>query len=154
MGFKIKPDDPERPQVRALLERHLTLMHKVSPRDSVHALDSKALTDPTVSFWTIWDDDLLVGCGALKAIDNTQCEIKSMHTVEEARGCGVGAAMLEHILTEARSRSFDRISLETGAQQAFAPARALYAGVGFVECPPFGSYKPDPNSVFMTLELK
>ena len=139
--------------MRSLLERHLALMHEVSPICSIHALDPHGLSDPAVSFWTVWDDDTLVGCGALKGLDATHGEIKSMHTVSEARGKGVGAAMLEHIVEAARTRQFRRVSLETGSQGAFAPARALYAKFSFTECAPFGSYKEDPNSVFMTREL-
>ncbi len=136
-----------------MLDRHLALMHEISPPESIHALAADGLTDPSVTFWTIWDDGTLVGCGALKALDATHGEIKSMHTVLEARGKGVGAAMVQHILETARDRKLYRISLETGSQPAFEPARALYRRYGFTECPPFGSYKDDPNSVFMTLEL-
>ena len=128
-------------------------MHEVSPICSIHALDPHELSDPAVAFWTVWDDGSLVGCGALKMLDATHGEIKSMHTVTEARGKGVGAAMLRHILKMAKDRKLQRVSLETGAQPAFEPARALYTKFGFSECSPFGAYEDDPNSVFMTLEL-
>jgi putative acetyltransferase len=106
-----------------------------------------------MTFWTAWDGAGLLGCGALKALDPSHGEIKSMHTAAQHRGRGVAAGLVAHMVAEARSRRYRRLSLETGAMDAFAPARALYARCGFVGCGPFGDYRPDPNSVFMTLEL-
>ncbi|MBL8350691.1 MAG: GNAT family N-acetyltransferase [Burkholderiaceae bacterium] len=150
----IQPDDPLRDDVRALLEEHLRHMHSLSPPESVHAMDWGRLRAPDITFWSVRDGEgLLLGCGALKALDARHGEIKSMRTTEAARGRGAGRAMLNHILAEARTRGCVRLSLETGSQPGFVPARTLYASAGFVECGPFADYVIDPNSVFMTLEL-
>jgi putative acetyltransferase len=149
----IDVDDLSGPEIAALLEAHLQLMRDTSPPESVHALDLDGLRAPEVTFWTVWDGPALLGCGALKELAPGHGEIKSMHTAQAARGRGVARAMLAHILGEARRRGYRRLSLETGSMGAFAPARALYAGFGFHDCPPFGDYVLDPNSVFMTLEL-
>lgn len=150
----IEVDDLSRPEVAALLRVHLEAAAANSPPDSMHALDIEGLKAPDVTFWTAWDDGRLVGCGALKELDPAQGEIKSMHTAQAMRGRGIARAMLAHIVAEARRRGYRRLSLETGTPPAFAPARALYAGFGFRECPPFGDYRLDPYSVYMTLELQ
>ena len=106
-----------------------------------------------MTFWSAWDGDTVAGVGALKQLCPDHGEVKSMHTAEALRGRGVGSAILRHIIAAARARGMSRLSLETGSSPYFAPARALYARHGFVECPPFGDYGPDPNSVFMTLAL-
>jgi len=149
----IKIDDLSGREIAGLLDAHMQLMRETSPPESVHALDLDGLRAPEVTFWTVWDGASLLGCGALKALGPDHGEIKSMHTAAAARGRGVARAMLEHLLAEARARGYRRLSLETGSMGAFAPARALYAGFGFRDCPPFGDYVLDPNSVFMTLEL-
>ncbi len=149
----IRIDDLRGPEVAALLEAHLALMRSLSPPESVHALDLDRLRVPAVTFWTVWDGAELMGCGAIKEIEPAHGEIKSMHTAARFRGRGVAAHLLKHILATARSRSYQRLSLETGSQDGFAPARALYAARGFVECGPFEGYQPDPNSTFMTLDL-
>jgi len=150
----IKVDDLRGPEIAALLEAHLKLMRDTSPPESVHALDLQGLRRPEVTFWTVWEGATLLGCGALKELDPAHGEIKSMHTAAVARGKGVARTMLGHILAEAGRRGYRRLSLETGSPEAFAPARALYAGFGFEECAPFGDYVLDPFSVFMTLELE
>jgi putative acetyltransferase len=124
-----------------------------SPPESVHALDLDGLRAPDITFWSVWSDRTLVGCGALRQLSSEHGEIKSMHTVADHRGKGVAAALLTHILGEARSRRYRRVSLETGTMEGFAPARALYTRFGFRPCPPFGAYREDPNSVCMTLDL-
>lgn len=149
----IREDDLSGPEIIALLEAHLDTMALHSPPESRHALDLDGLKAPDVTFWTVWREVELLGCGALKELDATHGEIKSMHTAEAARGRGVARRMVEHILAEARRRSYARLSLETGSMAAFAPAQNLYSGFGFQYCPPFADYRPDPNSVFMTLEL-
>jgi putative acetyltransferase len=111
------------------------------------------LQRPEVSFWAIWDGDEVLGVGALMDLGGGHGEVKSMHTARAARRRGVASAMVRHIIATARDRGFRRLSLETGASDYFAPARALYARHGFVECPPFEGYRPDPNSVFLTLDL-
>ena len=151
--MRIDLDDPARPDVLALLEEHLKSMHELSPPESVHALDVNGLKTRDVTFWTIREGDLLLGCGALKELEPGHGEIKSMRTPLTLRRRGAGRAILEHILGEARRRGYRRLSLETGSMEAFAPARTLYGSFGFKFCGPFGDYVLDPNSMFMTLEL-
>jgi putative acetyltransferase len=151
--MEIRVDDLTHPAVHALLQEHLDDMHALSPRESVHALDLDRLRDPSITFWTAWDADTLLGCGALKALDATHGEIKSMRTPRALRRRGAGRAILEHILAEARARGYARVSLETGSLDAFVPAHRLYEAAGFTRCGPFGEYKPDRHSVFMTLAL-
>ncbi|XHS78364.1 GNAT family N-acetyltransferase [Burkholderiaceae bacterium UC74_6] len=151
--MNIRLDDLSSPEIRALLEEHLAQMHEQSPPESVHALDLDKLRVPDISFWTCWDEDELVGCGALKMLDATHGEIKSMRTPTKLRRRGAGRLMLAHIVATARGRGMQRLSLETGSQDSFLPARTLYASFGFTECGPFGDYQPDPYSTFMTLAL-
>ena len=152
--MQIVADDLSGPEIRALLEEHLRSMHALSPPESVHALDLDRLRRPGISFWTVWHDAVLVGCGALQELDRTHGEIKSMRTPAALRRRGAGRAILAHIVDVARRRSYERLSLETGAAEAFAPARRLYESIGFRRCGPFGDYALDPNSVFMTLRLR
>ena len=149
----IRVDDLSGPEIRALLEEHLQDMRRISPPESVHALDLGALRRPEITFWTAWSGTELVGCGALKALDEAHGEIKSMRVSSTHRRTGAGRAMLHHIVDEARRRRLQRLSLETGAQPEFEPARRLYASFGFTDCEPFAGYAPDPNSVFMTREM-
>jgi len=149
----IRVDDLAGPEIRALLEEHLQNMHQLSPPESVHALDLAALRAPEITFWTAWSQGELFGCGALKSLDPTHGEIKSMRTASTRRRTGVGRAMLEHIIAEARRRGYARLSLETGSMDAFAPARRLYESFGFIYCAPFADYTEDPNSLFMTRTL-
>lgn len=151
--LRFEVDDLSLPQVRDLLIGHLREMREASPPESYHALDLDGFADDAVTLWTAWEDDDLVGCGALRQITSLHGEIKSMRTLPQARGSGVGSAVLAHLLYQARRRGYRRVSLETGSQDVFAPARRLYVRNGFQECPPFGGYVPDPNSVFMTLAL-
>jgi putative acetyltransferase len=141
------------PRVIELLNNHLTRARAETAPGSAHALDLSGLRAPDVTFWSAWDGDLLAGVGALRELSPDHGEVKSMHTVESMRRKGIGAAILRHIISWAQARGMTRLSLETGSWPYFAPARALYARYGFVECPPFGDYRPDPNSVFMTLVL-
>lgn len=150
----IRRDDLSGPEIRALLAEHLQDMHANSPPESVHALDLDGLRRPEVSFWTAWAGDELLGCAALKELDPAHGEVKSMRTARQRRRGGVGRALLAHIVAEARTRAYARLSLETGSMEAFAPARRLYESFGFGYCAPFGTYRPDPNSVFMTRELE
>jgi len=150
----IGPDSPARPDVRHLLDEHLADMFATSPAESVHALDHGALAGPDITFWTARDDGgVLLGCGALKDLGTDEGEIKSMRTARPARGRGIAALLLGRILDEAGQRGYHRLLLETGSQEFFAPARRLYARHGFVPCPPFAGYQPDPNSVFMARSL-
>ena len=149
----VKEDDPGRRPVAELLRQHLDAMAEVCPPESNHALDVKALRSPEVTFWSAWDSDELLGCGALKQLDPTHGEIKSMHTASAHLRKGVAASILEHIIVAARSRGYVRLSLETGSMDAYEPARRLYRRFGFETCDPFATYVYDPNSTFMTLEL-
>ena len=152
-SMQIRTDDLTGGEVIGLLKAHLDYCRASSPPESVHALDLDGLRARNVTFWSIWDGQHILGCGALKELDPRHGEIKSMHTKASARGRGIAAAVVRHIVAEARSRGYRRISLETGSNDAFAPARALYASFGFVLTDPFADYRPDPNSVFMTLDL-
>lgn len=154
MALKLRVDDLSAPEIALLLEEHLEDMRRISPQESVHALDLTGLRQPDVSFWTVWEDSALAGCGALRELSPLHGEIKSMRTARAFRRQGVGKLMLSHLLIEARSRGYQRLSLETGSQSEFGPARQLYGAAGFAECPPFGDYREDPNSVFMSLRLE
>jgi len=140
-------------RVQALLEHHVRTARSETGVGSAHALDLDALKAADVKFWSAWDGDTLLGVGALKRLSPSLGEIKSMHTVQANRRVGVGTGILRHIIEAARTMGMTRLSLETGSWAYFQPARALYKSHGFVECPPFGDYAADPNSVFMTLEL-
>lgn len=152
-ALQIRHDDLTGPEIASLLQTHVDFCRATSPPESTHVLDLGRLRVPEITFWSAWDGPDLIGCGALKEIDPAHGEIKSMHTAARHRGHGVGLAILKHIVAEARARGLRRLSLETGSMAAFAPARALYTGFGFTECAPFDAYKPDPNSVFMTMDL-
>ncbi len=152
-NFTIKPDNLQGSQIRALLKRHLDEMSAASPPESVHALDLEGLRAPEITFWSIWEGDQLLGSGALKQLDAEHGEIKSMHVHSDARGKGVADKMLNHILDTARARCYTRLSLETGSMKEFAPARKLYEKYGFTQCPVFGDYQPDVNSICMTKVL-
>jgi putative acetyltransferase len=151
---KVKPGDLADPAVISLLGEHLQGMAEHSPPESIHALDVEELKAPGISFWTIWDGADLCGCGALKELDETHGEIKSMRTAAAQLRKGVGAAMLQYIIEEARRRSYSRLSLETGSGPGFDAAHALYEKFGFEYCGPFADYRDDPFSRFMTLELR
>lgn len=141
------------PRIVALLRHHFDMCHAVTPPGSAHVFSLDRLADPGIDFWAAWDGETLLGTGAMKPLDATHGEVKSMHTSEAARRRGVGSALLRHIIETSRARGMIRLSLETGSFGYFEPAVALYKSHGFEECPPFGDYKPDPNSVFLTLAL-
>ena len=141
------------PRVQALLAHHFATARAQTAPGSAHALDLSGLKSPDVHFWSAWDEDAVIAIGALKQLSATHGEVKSMHTAQSHRRSGTGSAMLRHIIESARRMGFTRVSLETGSWPYFVPAREFYKRHGFVECPPFGSYAFDPNSVFMTLEL-
>jgi putative acetyltransferase len=151
--MQIKLDDLSGPKIRALLEDHLRNMYELSPPESVHTLDIDKLRQPDVTFWSVWTGDELLGCGALRQLAPTHGEVKSMRTVPAHRRKGAARAVLEHIIEQARQRSYDSLSLETGSGEAFEPARKLYENFGFTGCPPFGDYLEDPHCVFMTKRL-
>ena len=150
---QIYVDDPRKPDVRALLERHLTFALSTTPPEHSFALDVDGLLDPAITFFSIRAGGELLGIGAIKQLDAGHAEIKSMHTAQSARGRGVGRAMLNHLLAVTRSRGYARVSLETGTMEEFAPARAMYSSAGFTACGPFADYQPSPDNCFMTLAL-
>lgn len=150
--MRIEIDDLSRPQVHALLAEHLANMYELSPPEQVFALDITKLRVPDVTFWTVWNEEELIGCGALKELSPTHGEIKSMRTPAAARGRGAGRAVLEHIIAVAQQRGYTRLSLETGSHRAFEPAHRLYRSKGFAVSGPFGSYQPNQHSVFMELQ--
>ena len=151
--MQIVVDDLRGPEIAELLRTHLRDMALSSPPESVHALDLEALRKPEVTFWSVWQDGELMGCGAIKELDSRHGEIKSMRTVSSQLRKGVAATLMRHILDEAKRRSYERLSLETGSTEPFAPARSLYASFGFTPCEPFADYIHDPFSVFMTREI-
>lgn len=151
--MKIVVDDLSGSQVAAFLQEHIDEMRATSPPESKHALDLDGLRKPEVTFWSVYDGDRLVGCGALKKLDDSSAEIKSMRTARAAKRRGVASALLQHIVAQARQRGFTQLYLETGSADFFVPARALYARHGFAPCEPFADYPKDPHSVHMTRAL-
>jgi len=149
----ISIDDPRASDVRALVARHLEFATSHKPPGDIHALDVAGLLDPAVTVFSCRADGSLLAVGALKRLDRRHAELKSMHTAEAARGRGIGRAMLAHLIGVARDRGIRCLSLKTGSQPAFAPARSLYASAGFTPCAPFSSYQPSHSSTFMTLSL-
>lgn len=151
---EIAIDDLTGTDIIGLLRSHLAEMRRVTPQEkSVHALDVEALRGPGLTIWSLREDGRLAGCGALKRLDPTHAEIKSMRTAAEFQRRGVAARLLAHIESEARSMGVTRLSLETGAEEFFEPARRLYLRSGFAYCDPFGDYLPDPLSLFMTKKI-
>jgi putative acetyltransferase len=148
--MEIREGGLDDPRVVALLNVHFQGMLANSPKDSCHFLDLSGLRAPGVTFWTAWDGEDLLGCGALKQLDAGHGEVKSMRTAAEHLRRGTGAALVSHILKVARERGYKRLSLETGSGAAFDAAHALYRQFGFTECGPFGDYKEDPFSRFLS----
>jgi putative acetyltransferase len=151
--LRIELDDLSRPPVIAFLAEHLRNMLELSPPDQLFAFDASKLKAPDVSFWTAWNGELLMGCAALKELSSTQGEIKSMRTPSTRRRTGGGRALLKHIIDVAYSRGYEVLYLETGRHPAFVPAQTLYGSVGFKRCGPFGAYRENGNTVFMSLSL-
>ncbi|MDA0637028.1 GNAT family N-acetyltransferase [Nonomuraea sp. MCN248] len=146
-------DDLTGEEIAKFLEEHVQEMLSTTPLESKHALDLDGLRRPEITFWSVWDEGTLVGCGAVKRLDTEHAELKSMRTATARKRGGVGSFLLTHIIAEATRMGFARISLETGSGEFFLPARRLYEKFGFAYCEPFADYRPDPNSVFMTLAL-
>ncbi|WP_280430620.1 GNAT family N-acetyltransferase [Nocardia brasiliensis] len=153
LALRIAVDDLTGPEIAALLTEHLTDMAANSPAESMHALDLDALRRPEITFWSGWDGAVFAGCAALKELDAEHAEIKSMRTAATHKRRGVASILLRHLLAEATARGYRRVSLETGTPEFFEPAQKLYAAHGFVSCPPFGEYRVDPYSTFMTRQL-
>ena len=151
--MEFKQDDLTKNSVLELVKEHLRDMAGHSPPESIHALQIDGLKQPDITFWSAWEGDELVGMGALKELDTSHGEIKSMRTASKHLRKGIASQILQHILVEAKKRGYNRLSLETGTAQAFGPARKLYERHGFAYCGPFSSYREDPNSVFMTRKI-
>jgi putative acetyltransferase len=151
--MKIVIDDLSGPEVARFLDEHVQEMRSITPLESKHALDLDGLRKPEITFWSVVDGDALVGCGAIKRLDAAHAELKSMRTSPTRKRSGVASLLLEHIITEARRMGFTRLSLETGSDEFFLPARKLYEKFGFDYCRPFAEYQPSPHNLFMTREL-
>jgi putative acetyltransferase len=151
--MEFRKGDLDSPEVIELLREHLAGVALHSPPESIHALDLTSLRSPDITFWSAWEGGQLMGCAAIKQLDASHGEIKSMRTAAAHLRKGVATSLMRHILEEARRRSYRRLSLETGSMEGFAPARRLYGSFGFEPCGPFAGYVEDPNSVFMTREL-
>jgi putative acetyltransferase len=151
--LQIREDDLMGHAIAHFLQEHLDEMYEITPPESVHALDLDALRVPEITFWSVWEGDELVGCGALKELDAASGEIKSMRTARTYRGRGIGSTILKHIIREAEQRDYKYLNLETGSMAEFAPARTLYTRHGFEYRGPFADYIEDPNSVFMMKRL-
>jgi putative acetyltransferase len=152
-AIEITVADPREAGVRELVERHLVFGRSFTPLEDAHALEVEQLLEPTVVLFAARDGDQVLGVGALQEVEPGHGELKTMHTAEAARGRGVGRAVLDRLLAEARARGYRQVSLETGTMEAFAPARALYEGAGFTPCPPFAAYRESWNSLYLTIEL-
>lgn len=151
--MRIQLDDLKGPEIAALLQEHLNDMNAVSPPESKHALDLAGLKAKDISFWTLWQQQQLAGCVALKELDPRRGEIKSMRSASAFRRQGLGKVLVQHVIDEATNRGYQELYLETGAMEYFTAARSLYHSFGFEPCEPFAGYKQDPNSVFMLLRL-
>lgn len=153
MSLPIRRESPLGADLGLLMARHTADMHADTPPESIHMMDASQLDVPEVAFFVMRDAGVPVAMGAFKRIDADHAEIKSMHVLVELRGRGLSRQMLTHLMAEAAAAGYSRLSLETGAQDAFLPARQLYAKAGFDECAPFEGYVLDPNSIFMTRTL-
>jgi putative acetyltransferase len=151
--LRIVVDDLSGPRIARFLEEHVQEMRSITPLESKHALDLDGLRKPEITFWSVLDGDALVGCGAIKRLDPVHAELKSMRTAPDRKRSGIASLLLGHIITEATSMGFGRLSLETGSDDFFLPARRLYEKFGFCYCEPFADYRHDPYSVFMTRTL-
>lgn len=151
--MKIVVDDLAGPEIARFLDEHVQQMRSISPPESKHALDLDGLRRPEITFWSVMDGGVLVGCGALKRLDACHAEVKSMRTSPARKRSGIASLLLGHIIAEATRMGFTQLSLETGSAEFFTPARGLYEKFGFEYCKPFADYRPDPNSVFMTRTL-
>ena len=149
----ITRESPLGPDLELLMARHTADMHADTPPESIHMMDARQLAVPEVAFYVLRVDGKPIAMGALKSFAVDQGEIKSMHVLAESRGKGLSSALLIYLMTEAKAAGLVRLSLETGAQPMFLPARKLYEHSGFVECAPFADYRLDPNSIFMTRAL-
>ena len=140
-------------EVNSLLKKHFIELRSVSPAGSTHVLDIDGLKDPSIKFWSLWENNKLVGCGALKFLEKNHGEFKSIRVADEFKKKGIGERIINHLIGEAKKLKISKLSIETGAGDFFLPARNLFSKFGFKSCPPFAHYKDDPNSCYYTLDL-
>ena len=140
----------DNPEVNELLVKHFSELRTVSPEDSCHVLDIAGLKDPSIKFWSLWENNELMGCGALKFLDKNHGEFKSIRVHDDFRAKGKGIKVINHLIDEAKKLKIKRISIETGAGKFFIPARKLFNNCDFKPCPPFAHYKEDTNSLYLT----
>ena len=143
----------DHPEVNNLLTKHFIELRSVSPEGSAHVLDIPGLKTPSIKFWSLWDNNQLIGCGALKFLDETHGEFKSIRVADKHRKKGMGEKIISHLITEAKKIGIKRLSIETGAGEFFSPARKLFKKFGFKACKPFAHYKEDPNSCYYNLKI-
>ena len=153
MSISISNESPVGADLSLLFTRHTADMHTDTPPESIHMMDASELDTPDVHFFVLRHVGKPIAMGAFKIFDGRHAEIKSMHVLSEHRGQGHSRVMLAHLVAAAQAAGVTRLSLETGSQDAFRPARVLYEKAGFTECPPFGDYVLDPMSIFMTRAL-
>jgi len=151
--MEIAVDDLSGPEIARFLDEHVQQMRAVTPLESKHALDLDELRRPEITLWSVTDGGALVGCAAIKKLDDEHAEIKSMRTAPARQRGGIASLLLEHLIAEARQRGFTRLSLETGSAEFFRPARKLYEKFGFEYCQPFAAYRPGTDNVFLTRML-
>jgi putative acetyltransferase len=140
----------DHPEVNKLLTKHFIELRSVSPEDSCHVLDIIGLKDPSIKFWSLWENNELMGSGALKFLNNEHGEFKSIRVNDKFRNKGYGSKIINHLIEEARKLKIKRLSLETGAGEFFVPARKLFVKCGFKDCEPFSDYKKNANSIYLT----
>ena len=140
-------------EVNDLLKKHFIELRSVSPAGSTHVLDIDGLKDPSIKFWSLWENNKLIGCGALKFLEKDHGEFKSIRVADEFRKKGIGERIINHLIDEAKKLEISKLSIETGAGEFFAPARKLFNKFGFKKSEPFAHYKVDPNSCYFTLDL-
>ena len=143
----------DNPEVNELLNKHFVELRSVSPADSTHVLDIAGLKDQSIKFWSLWENNEIIGCGALKFLEKNHGEFKSIRVTDKFRKTGIGEKIIDHLIEEAKKLEISKLSIETGAGEFFLPARKLFSKFGFKACPPFAHYKEDPNSYYYTLNL-
>ena len=143
----------DNPKVNELLVNHFKELRSVSPENSCHVLDIKGLKTENIKFWSLWEEDELVGCGALKFLEKKHGELKSIRIADTFRKKNYGKKVIEHLILEAKKLEITKLSLETGAGNFFEPARKLFRNCGFKDCDPFDEYKKNPASCYMTIDI-
>jgi len=151
--MKLIENNFDNPEVNDLLTKHFVELKSVSPKGSTHVLDIPGLKDSSIKFWSLWNEDKLIGCGALKFLSNDHGEFKSIRISDKFKAKGYGSKIINHLISKAKNLNIKKISVETGAGIFFAPARKLFTNSGFKKCGPFAHYKNDPNSCYFTIDI-